>query len=326
MPARNQGGMGRQPRTPPSTSDDRSSGRGFDEHTADRSRHQRNTGSAYWDYDRQEAGFRGEDEALDDLSRGMNYTSDYQEDERRFERHSDLGVHGEGGDISRYGGTREPSGRRPSAGHESGRHGEPTGAPIHRGAARTSSYAGGHAQDDHLGPYQDSWSLGTGRGGRGLSDEDEGGRTHGRSTGGYSAMARSSYDAESRRGRGPRNYRRSDERIREDICERLMDDDYVDAGDIEVQVQDGAVTLTGTVGERWEKHRAEDIVDACGGVREIENRIRVSSARDAGGVQRDMAASSSSSATNAASGESTGSGMQTPADTRADRDEIGNSG
>jgi osmotically-inducible protein OsmY len=318
MPERNQGGMGRQPRTPPRTSGGRSPGRGFDEHAADRSRHERNAGSAYWDHDRQEAGFRGEDEALDDLNRGMNYASGYQEDERRFERHSDLGVRGEGGDISRYGGTRGASGR-----HESGWHGEPTGAPIRRGTSRTS-YAGRYGDDDRLGPYQDSWELGTGRGGRGLSDE-EGERARSHPAGGYSAMARGGYGAESRRGRGPRNYHRSDQRIREDVCERLMDDDYVDAGGIEVQVQDGVVTLTGTVDERWEKHRAEDIVDACGGVREIENRIRVSSSRDAGGAQLDMAATSPSSA-NAVPGESAHSGMQKPADTRADQDEIGNSG
>src|SRR5690606_39473108 len=32
----------------------------------------------------------------------------------------------------------------------------------------------------------------------------------------------------SRRGLGPRNYTRTDERIREDVNERLMDDDHVD--------------------------------------------------------------------------------------------------
>ena len=35
------------------------------------------------------------------------------------------------------------------------------------------------------------------------------------------------------------------------------------------------VTLSGTVGERWMKHRAEDMAEACGGVRDVENLIRV---------------------------------------------------
>jgi osmotically-inducible protein OsmY len=37
-------------------------------------------------------------------------------------------------------------------------------------------------------------------------------------------------------GRGPRGYRRSDERIREDINDRLTDDWYIDASDVEVIV------------------------------------------------------------------------------------------
>ena len=77
------------------------------------------------------------------------------------------------------------------------------------------------------------------------------------------------------RGRGPRNYRRPDQRILEDLCERLTDDDDIDASDIEVQVDQGVVTLAGTVGERWMKHRAEDLAGRCGGVRDVDNRIRV---------------------------------------------------
>ena len=84
----------------------------------------------------------------------------------------------------------------------------------------------------------------------------------------------------SHRGRGPKGYTRTDQRITEDVCERLTDDDYVDAGDIEVQVTEGVVTLTGTVATRSMKHRAEDVAEACGGVRDVENRIRVASPGD----------------------------------------------
>ena len=38
------------------------------------------------------------------------------------------------------------------------------------------------------------------------------------------------------RGRGPRGYTRSDERIREDVNDRLTDDGWLDASDIDVQV------------------------------------------------------------------------------------------
>lgn len=85
------------------------------------------------------------------------------------------------------------------------------------------------------------------------------------------------------RGFGPRNYTRSDSRIHEDLCERLTEDPDVDASDIEVSVSNGTVTLEGTVEQRWMKHRAEDLADACGGVRHVENRIRVQSGSMGGG-------------------------------------------
>jgi hypothetical protein len=76
-------------------------------------------------------------------------------------------------------------------------------------------------------------------------------------------------------GRGPKGYQRSDERIKEDVCDCLTRDSQVDASDIEVQVKDGEVTLTGTVSERNEKRRAEDAIDDVSGVKEIHNQIRV---------------------------------------------------
>lgn len=77
------------------------------------------------------------------------------------------------------------------------------------------------------------------------------------------------------RGRGPRNYVRSDERIAEDLNERLWDADDVDASDVSVEVKDGVVTLRGNVEQRRIKHRIEDMADACAGVKDIRNEIRV---------------------------------------------------
>ena len=76
-------------------------------------------------------------------------------------------------------------------------------------------------------------------------------------------------------GRGPRNYKRSDDRIIEDINERLTRDPNVDATDIEVACQNGEVTLTGAVDNRWAKRRVEDIAEEVWGVREVRNQIRV---------------------------------------------------
>jgi hypothetical protein len=78
-------------------------------------------------------------------------------------------------------------------------------------------------------------------------------------------------------GRGPRGYRRSDERILEDVNERLTDDGYVDASDIEVSVDDGVVTLTGRVASRAEKRRAEDVAESVSGVTDVSNQLRVGS-------------------------------------------------
>ena len=77
------------------------------------------------------------------------------------------------------------------------------------------------------------------------------------------------------RGRGPKNYQRSDERIREDVCERLEQDDYIDATDIEVRVANGIVTLTGTVEDRMTKRRTEDVVESIRGVQDVENQLRI---------------------------------------------------
>ena len=77
------------------------------------------------------------------------------------------------------------------------------------------------------------------------------------------------------RGRGPRGYSRSDDRIREDINDRLTDDSYVDASEIDVTVSSGEVTLSGTVDHRMAKRRAEDIAEAISGVRHVQNNLRV---------------------------------------------------
>jgi osmotically-inducible protein OsmY len=78
------------------------------------------------------------------------------------------------------------------------------------------------------------------------------------------------------RGRGPSGYTRSDDRIREDINDRLTDYDYIDATNINVEVTGGEVVLTGTVESRYEKRLAEDIAEDCSGVRNVENRLRIS--------------------------------------------------
>jgi hypothetical protein len=77
------------------------------------------------------------------------------------------------------------------------------------------------------------------------------------------------------RGRGPKDYRRSDDRIREEVCDRFTDDPRLDASDVTVKVENGDVILTGTVATREQKRRAEDIAERVTGVADIINQLRV---------------------------------------------------
>jgi hypothetical protein len=85
------------------------------------------------------------------------------------------------------------------------------------------------------------------------------------------------------RGKGPLNFTRTDERIYEIVCEALLDDDRIDASNIEVKVSNGEVTLTGTVHDRPSKRLAEDVVEDLPGVQAVENRIRVQRADESVG-------------------------------------------
>ena len=83
-------------------------------------------------------------------------------------------------------------------------------------------------------------------------------------------------------GRGPKNYRRSDERIREDVVERLTDHPDIDATDVDVEVQHCEVTLRGEVDERYAKHLAEDLAGQVWGVRDVHNQLRIRKHDDTG--------------------------------------------
>jgi BON domain len=75
-------------------------------------------------------------------------------------------------------------------------------------------------------------------------------------------------------GLGPKEYRRSDERIREDVCEALAAHPAIDASDLEVAVRDGAVTLRGTVDDRTSKRLAVDVAESIIGVTDVASEVR----------------------------------------------------
>lgn len=127
---------------------------------------------------------------------------------------------------------------------------------------RRSDFGGYYARDEHRGSLGDDYARDGGWSGGGRADEYV---REDRPRGPY---------RESFRGRGPKNWRRPDERVRELVNERLTDHDDVDATDIEVAVADGEVTLTGTVPNRHQKRSAEDAAWSCG-VRDVHNRLTI---------------------------------------------------
>jgi len=82
-------------------------------------------------------------------------------------------------------------------------------------------------------------------------------------------------------GRGPRGWRRSDARIREEICQSTSDDPRLDAREIDGRVEDGEVTLDGRVDHRAARRLAEEIASAVPGVRDMVNRLSSAEQRPA---------------------------------------------
>lgn len=76
------------------------------------------------------------------------------------------------------------------------------------------------------------------------------------------------------RGKGPKNYVRSDTRVFEDVGEALAREDGVDASDLTIEVDKGEVTLDGTVATALMKTLAEEVVAEVPGVRGVRNRLR----------------------------------------------------
>jgi osmotically-inducible protein OsmY len=112
-------------------------------------------------------------------------------------------------------------------------------------------------------------------------------------------------------GKGPKGYNRSDDRLKEEVNERLMHDHDLDASEIEIEVKNGEVTLTGTVESRQDKFRAEQIADGIMGVKDVTNSIRVSrgssSSSSSSGSGSSMEAKGSSSSNSSNSNSDSGS-------------------
>ncbi len=178
-------------------------------------------------------------------------------DDRSDERYEESGRHNNPGQSDRgiY---------QADQGHEAAR-GPDVWRDRGRGNWGGSSYGSGVSNYSAVGPYNSVDS-----GGGGYSGPGSYGAGYLGGMGSYANRARGQHA-----GRGPKGYRRSDERIREEINDRLTDHPDIDATEIEVTVETGIVTLTGSVEDRHAKRLAEDVADSVAGVGDVNNQIRV---------------------------------------------------
>lgn len=127
-----------------------------------------------------------------------------------------------------------------------------------------SMYGGGSQSFSSMGGSYGGYGQNVGGGVQGGYGQ------HGSTQSGFGQELRGIY-----RGKGPQGWQRSDERIREIICELLTDDEYIDATNVEVKVTNGDVFLVGTVPDRMMKRMAEDIVERLSGVKDVTNQLKV---------------------------------------------------
>ncbi|MBC7767722.1 MAG: BON domain-containing protein [Phycisphaerales bacterium] len=238
-------------------------------------------------------------------------SEDFDEDDYRFSRDDDdrqgFGArdrddgqrdqmrYGQGGQGYEQGGSSYGQGGAGRGNYGQGNYGQEqfgqggrSGQGQYRQSGQSQNFGQYGAQHDQGRQSQsDEWGQHHGQGG-GQGVGAQGGQNYGRGSqmpsgqGGQWGSGQGQYGQAvgqqgRHRGRGPKNYTRSDDRIRDDINDRLTDDHDIDAGEIEVKVTSCEVVLSGTVDSREAKRRAEDIVEAVSGVKHVQNNLRVQS-------------------------------------------------
>jgi osmotically-inducible protein OsmY len=256
------------------------------------------------------------------------YPPRFQDSNRSSGRSYGESDYGRRGGEGRYGGERDGSrsgysgggGYRSIYGESSSGDSNYGGRSRDYGSGGSAGYRGGssnYGQSGGFGSYTQDYDRKYGSGRYSSGDYNRGDRDYGRGERESGNRERGWWDratdevsswfgdddAERRRrmdqqhrGRGPKNYNRSDDRIRDDVSDRLTDDPLVDASEIEVTVQNQEVTLTGTVSSRNERRLAEETVEGVSGVKYVQNNLRIRD-RYAGGSGSNNTFGSSSTTT-----------------------------
>ncbi len=176
------------------------------------------------------------------------------------------------------------------------------------GTQQRSSH--GYGQSDFGQPTFRDWAHDEqGAGGyTGGSGSSWGGRQQGWSGESFGGSGGRTAEQGNAKRRSPKGYTRSDERIKEDVNDRLMQSWEIDPTDLEVAVSAGEVTLTGEVRTRDEKFRAEQLAESVLGVKDVTNQLRIkrtddSRRSDSGDSKQSTSGSTGSSASSGSSSD-----------------------
>ena len=224
--------------------------------------------------------YEGEREGRGNFPRYEDRSRDYQDDYRRERgewsggsRTADFGHRGDWGRQGSWG----TYGNRPSydRGEERGQYGGQNRGNVQHGGpyGQPRGQYGGQSE----GPY------GGGQYGGGLGSYYGG-------LGGFGEQGRYA-------GRGPKSWQRSDDRIKEDVNERLTEHPQIDATEIDIQVRNGEVTVSGSVEDRRIKRMVEDLVEGVSGVKEVHNQLRANGASQHQGAEMGTFAGSQTAGT-----------------------------
>jgi osmotically-inducible protein OsmY len=144
-------------------------------------------------------------------------------------------------------------------------------------------YGSGYGQGQTFGQtgqnwsqdWDQGWNQGQGnRTGTGMSGQGYGGGSYGRTV--VSPSGTGTWGSQTwqgpHTGKGPA---RSDDRVADEIRQRLTHHPHLDASNVDVAVQGGEVTLTGSVDSRQSKRMAEQVADSVMGVRDVHNNLTI---------------------------------------------------
>jgi len=88
-------------------------------------------------------------------------------------------------------------------------------------------------------------------------------------------MDNQTFEPQKHYGKGPQGWMHSDQRIYNDVCAALAFNHEIDATEINVNVDDASVFLSGSVFDKEMKDAATECVENIFGVKEVKNELRI---------------------------------------------------